>query len=179
MIVRSALRRFAVRAVIMLLAPSGLWICHADGLQTLEAAFVAGKPILNVRVRYEDVDQVPLAVDAVALTLRARAGFETASAWGTSLLAEGNFLVPLIDDYRADNAVPADTKYPVVPDARSHYLNRLQLTNTSLPGTQITVDHSGRLQRICADADWHCEGHAQVLGAVGVRLVEMCHDRRR
>ncbi len=38
------------------------------------------KPLLDVRLRYEYVDQVPLARDANAVTVRTRAGFETGEA---------------------------------------------------------------------------------------------------
>lgn len=145
------------RAATALLAASVPWVCPAQGLQALEQAVTSGTPILNVRARYEDVGQVPLAADAVALTLRARVGIETAAVWDTSLLVEGNFLVPLIDNYRVDNAVPANARYPLVPDPRDHQLNRLQLTNTSLPGTRITL---GRQvidlddQRFVGDVGW-------------------------
>ena len=41
-----------------------------------------------------------------ALTLRLRLGFETGKAWNTSLLVEGEAVMPLQDDYRPDPAVP-------------------------------------------------------------------------
>jgi hypothetical protein len=96
-------------------------------------------PIVDLRLRYEHVDQVPLAEDAEALTLRARLGLQTPELWDTSLLAEGNFLLPLEDRYRPDNSVAYHTQYPVVADPRDHELHRLALRNTSLPRTTITL----------------------------------------
>lgn len=110
-------------------------------------ALSEAKPLADVRLRSERVDQDPLAEDADAVTLRARLGFETGKAWETSLLAEGEFVWPLKTDYRPDNAVLTKTTFPVVADPESYEVNRLQLTNTSLPMTTITL---GR-QRILLD----------------------------
>ena len=52
---------------------------HADGLDPVKGAFGEIKPIIDTRLRMEEVDQDPLAEDASALTLRARLGFETFS----------------------------------------------------------------------------------------------------
>jgi hypothetical protein len=121
-------------------------------------------PIAELRMRYEDVGQVPLAEDAQALTLRARLGVETPKLWDTSLLAEGNFLLPLEDHYRPDNAVVYHTQFPVVADPRDHELNRLALRNTSLPRTTITL---GR-QRIELDDQ-------RFVGSVGWRQNEQTY----
>src|SRR6266849_3967691 len=144
---RFSLNNRAATALLALLVLSNIPRAWSDGLRPLTDAAAASKPIVDVRLRYEDVEQVPLPIDAVALTLRARLGVETGNAWGTALLVEGNFLTPLIADYRKDNAVAVNTKYPVVADPRDHAINRLQLTNTSLPETAITL---GR-QRINLD----------------------------
>ena len=81
-----------------------------------------------------------LANDANATTLRARLGFETGKAWNTSLLVEGEAVVPLEDDYRPDPSVPDDGR-PIrwSPDPESYEVNRFQLVNTSLPGTTLTL----------------------------------------
>ena len=73
-----------------------------------------------------------MAEDAEAITLRARLGFETGKAWNTSLLAEGDLLWPLETHY--NSTVNGKTAYPVVADAETYEINRLQLTNTSLAG---------------------------------------------
>jgi len=103
------------------------------------------KPLVDVRLRSESVDQTGMANEADALTLRARLGLETGKVWGTSLLAEGVALWPLEDRY--NSTVNGKTSYPTVADPERYGINRLQLANTSLPGTTLIV---GR-QRINLD----------------------------
>jgi hypothetical protein len=56
-------------------------------------------PILDIRSRLEDVDQDGIARRAAAMTLRARAGFESGKTLGTTLLVEGELVAPLTDSY--------------------------------------------------------------------------------
>ncbi len=126
------------------------------------------KPIVDMRLRYETVDQVPLADDAEALVIRTRLGVETGRAWNTSLLVEGEFVGALIDDYREDPAVPVNTTFPVVPDPEAAELNRFQFTNISIPNTTITL---GR-QRINIDDQ-------RFIGNVGWRMNEQTFDALR
>jgi hypothetical protein len=120
---------------------------RADGMSPIVGAFGETKPILDMRLRAETVDQDGIANDAHATTLRLRAGFETGKAWNTALLIEGEGVMPIGKSYRPDPMIPEMTAYPVVADAESYEINRFQLTNTSLPGTTITL---GR-QRIALD----------------------------
>jgi hypothetical protein len=120
---------------------------YADGLDPVKGAFGETKYIFDSRLRMEDVDQDPLPEDASALTLRLRLGFETGKAWNTALLVEGEAVIPLQDDYRPDPAVPEMIAYPVVADDEAYEVNRFKFTNTSLPGTTLTL---GR-QRILLD----------------------------
>ncbi|MEO8064107.1 MAG: alginate export family protein [Pseudomonadota bacterium] len=141
---------------------------QADGLDPVWGAFGEGKPIFDVRLRVEDVDQDPIVNDAHATTLRARLGFETGKAWNIALLIEGEAVVPLESDYRPDPAVATMTTYPVVPDPESYEINRFQFVNTSLPGTTITL---GR-QRIALDDQ-------RFVGPVGWRQNEQTFDALR
>ena len=120
---------------------------HADGLSPIAGAFGETKPIFDLRLRSETVDQAPLADDSHATTLRLRAGFETGKAWNTALLIEGEGVLPIQTNYRPDPTIPEMTTHPVIADAENYEINRFQLTNTSLPGTTITL---GR-QRIALD----------------------------
>jgi hypothetical protein len=126
------------------------------------------KPIIDIRARAEYVDQKGLVDDANAGTIRARLGFETGKAWSTALLAEGTFLTPWVDDYRNDTSVALNTTRPVVADPENYALNRLQLANTSLPDTTITL---GR-QRINLDDQ-------RFVGNVGWRMNEQTYDALR
>jgi hypothetical protein len=124
------------------------------------------KPIIDTRLRFEDVDQDPMAEEAEALTLRARLGFETGKAWETALLVEGEFVWPLTSDY--NSTTNGNTAYPVVADPESYEVNRLQLVNTTLPQTTITL---GR-QRILLDDQ-------RFVGNVGWRQNEQTFDALR
>lgn len=160
--------------MIMRRSLAGLALClaatatHADGLDPVWGAFGEAKPIADIRLRVENVDQDGIANDAHATTIRARLGFETGKAWNTALLVEGDGVVPLENDYRPDPAVATMTTYPVVADPESYEVNRFQLTNTSLPGTTITL---GR-QRIALDDQ-------RFVGPVGWRQNEQTFDALR
>src|SRR5678816_3017366 len=90
--------------------------CAQDAASLLDS-FKDWKPIIDARMRAEHVDQTPFAEDADAVTLRLRAGLESGKAWNTTLLAEGEFVTPLRDDYRPDPARPTHTTFPVVADS--------------------------------------------------------------
>jgi hypothetical protein len=139
---------------------------QAAGLAPIAGAIGESKMLADLRLRSEMVDQEPLAEDASALTLRGRLGFETGKAWNTSLLAEGDFLWPLMTDY--NSTTNGHTAYPVVPDPEAYELNRLQLVNTSILNTTITL---GR-QRIALDDH-------RFVGNVGWRQNEQTFDALR
>jgi len=138
---------------------------HAEGFPVI-GAIRESKPIIDLRLRSESVDQAGMAEDADALTLRARLGFETGKAWDTSFLAEGDFLTPFDSHY--NSTVNGKTAYPVVADAETYELNRIQLTNTSIADTTITF---GR-QRINLDDQ-------RFVGNVGWRQNEQTYDGLR
>lgn len=140
----------------------------ADDADTFKTAMAETKPIFDLRLRAENVDQDGIANDAHATTLRARLGFETGKAWNTSLLVEGEGILPIQDDYRPDPMIATMTTYPVVADAEGYEVNRFQLTNTSLPGTTLTL---GR-QRIALDDQ-------RFVGPVGWRQNEQTFDALR
>lgn len=132
----------------------------------LTAALKSAKPILDMRLRYETVEQDGLPQTAEALTYRLRAGFETGKAYDTTFLIEFEHVSDLIDDY--NSTLNRKVAYPVVPDPQATELNRLQLKNTSLPDTTITF---GR-QRIILD-------DARLIGNVGWRQNEQTFDALR
>ncbi len=139
---------------------------QADGFDPLVGAIGETKWLADARLRFESVDQEPLVEEASAMTLRARLGFETGKAWGTALLVEGDAIWPLITDY--NSTTNGKTLYPVVADPEGYELNRLQLTNTSIIDTTITL---GR-QRIVLDDH-------RFVGNVGWRQNEQTFDALR
>jgi hypothetical protein len=140
---------------------------RAEGvLDPLKGAIGETKPIVDARMRLETVDQVPFTDAANSVTMRLRLGFETGKAWGTSLLVEGEAVVPLLDDY--NSTTNGNTGFPVVADPESYELNRLQLVNTLLPDTTVTL---GR-QRVILDDH-------RFVGNVGWRQNEQTFDAVR
>jgi hypothetical protein len=139
---------------------------HADSVGHMTAAITEAKPILDLRLRSESVSQDGVAERAEALTLRGRVGVESGKVWSSALLAEGEFLWPWVSRY--DSTVNANRRYPIVADPEDHKLNRLQLTNTTLPGTTLVV---GR-QRIVLDDQ-------RFLANVGWRQHEQTYDALR
>ena len=156
--------RMKMGMVVLALGLAGQALAEESFSQAIKAT----KPIIDTRLRTEDVDQPPLADDANAIPLRARLGFETGKVWGTSLLVEGEAVVPLDTDYREDPLIPENVTYPVVADPESYEFNRVQLVNTSLPGTTLTL---GR-QRILLDDQ-------RFVGNVGWRQNEQTFDAFR
>jgi hypothetical protein len=144
----------------------GSTVQAADGSGDFASAVRATKPIIDTRLRYETVDQDLLPEDAEALTFRARFGFETGKFLQTSLLAEAELLTPLEEHY--NDTINGKTRYPTVADAENYELNRLQLQNSSLPGTTVTL---GR-QRILLDDQ-------RFVGNVGWRQNEQTFDALR
>jgi hypothetical protein len=126
------------------------------------------KPIVEARLRWENVDQG--ALDADAVTLRMRAGAE-ARLGSLSLLAEGEGTVAPVNDYNAF-PFPIDDRqrrpeYAVVADPQNMELNRLQLQYKSKTVT-ATV---GRQRINLDDQRW--------VGSVGWRQNEQTFDAAR
>jgi hypothetical protein len=118
---------------------------NAEEVNTAAKALPAIKPLADLRLRSESVDQEGLPENASALTLRGRLGFETREARGFKLLAEAELLWPLQDDY--NDTINGKTQFPVVSDPEAYEVNRLQIANNSIPDTTVVL---GR-QRISYD----------------------------
>jgi hypothetical protein len=156
------------RAGCTALAALAIWAsgAQAEGFGPIGGALGETRALLDLRLRSESVKQEPFAEDGSALTLRARIGFETGKAWSTALLAEGDFIWPLVGHY--NSTTNGNTAYPVVADPEGYELNRLQLTNTSIVDTTLTL---GR-QRIALDDH-------RFVGNVGWRQNEQTYDGLR
>ena len=132
-----------------------------DGLQV--------KPLIDARLRYENVDQP--ALDADGLTFRLRAGAE-AKLGHFSLLAEAEGTAALVDDYNAfPFALPGEDQWrpdhSVIADPMNIELNRLQLQYKA-DKTTLTF---GRQRINLDDQRW--------VGSVGWRQNEQTFDAIR
>lgn len=123
-------------------------------------------PNLDLRLRYETVDQDNALETADAVTVRARAGFEVAKD-GFSFLAEAEGTLAIVTDY--NDTIPGNgiEPYSVVADPDNIELNRLQIAY-SKGGNSLTL---GR-QRINHDGQ-------RFVGAVGWRQNEQTFDAVR
>jgi hypothetical protein len=141
-------RRHPVRAFAWAAMASSTFGAHtvvAADTDSVSGALRASKPLIDLRLRSEHVDQDGVREEADAVTLRARLGFETGKFQHTSFVAEGEALWPWRSDY--NSTTNGHTAFPIVNDPESYEINRLQLANTSLPDTTVVV---GR-QRVTLD----------------------------
>jgi hypothetical protein len=140
---------------------------EAQGAETLEQAFREADFIIDLRARYEEVEQGGIAETAEAFTSRLRLGFQTAPVKSTAVLAEAVWLEDLVDDY--NSTTNGQTQFPVVADpADFTAINRFAIINKSLDNTTLTF---GR-QRIVLD-------DARFVGNVGWRQHEQTFDALR
>ena len=129
------------------------------------AAGIAVKPSLDVRLRWENVDQDGIAKEANALTLRARPGLEFSKGdWRVLTEVEGT-IAPGNNYF---NGLNGKTQYPLVADPKNVELNRFQIQYKGIKKTTFTV---GR-QRINIEDQ-------RFVGSVGWRQNEQTFDAAR
>jgi hypothetical protein len=97
------------------------------GQTTLRDAIASGRPIVDVRLRFEHVDQSDKPKDAVATTIRARLGYQTGQFHGFTGLAEFD-VVEHLGPRRFHDSINGSADYPTIPDPDMTVLNRLQLS---------------------------------------------------
>lgn len=139
------------------LSATALLAClHAQAdARSFDQAMSATRPIVDLRLRSENVEQTGIARDANAVTLRGRFGFETGKLWNTQLLAEAELVMPL--DAHYNSTVNGKTQFPVVADPEDYAINRLQLTNTSIADTTLVLGRQRLViddQRFFGNSGW-------------------------
>lgn len=136
----------------------------ADGVDSPSKALSSGMPNLDVRLRYEEVQQQNID-DAEAFTVRARLGYTTAKWYDFDSQLEGSFVAHLGDDnYNSTSNNKASNA--IVPDPDLDRLNQAWLRYSGLPlQTSIKL---GR-QRILYD-------NQRFVGNVGWRQTEQTYD---
>jgi len=127
------------------------------------SALEAGKPVLDVRLRAETVDQTPKSDKATAITARTRVGYKSGDYLGLKGYFEFENIAALIDDY--NSTANGKTKFPVVADPEGSEVNQAFLTYTGVNGLLLKA---GR-QRIILD-------NARFVGNVGWRQNEQTFD---
>jgi len=138
----------------------------ARAAETLGAAFREGDVIVDLRARYESVEQGGFASEADALTNRVRMGFQTAPLGGTAFLAEGVIVDDIVDDY--NSTTNGQTQYPVVADPTDFSaINRFAVINKSLDRTTLTFGRQRMIhddQRFVGNVGWR--QHEQTFDAL-------------
>ncbi len=123
------------------------------------------KPLLDARLRFENVDQVGTIDNADALTLRLRSGLE-AKKGSFTVLVEAEGTLALSEKY--NSGLNGKTNFPIVADPQNIELNRAHIQFTGIPKTVLTL---GR-QRINLDDQ-------RFVGSVGWRQNEQTFDAVR
>jgi hypothetical protein len=132
--------------------------------QSLEDAFFGGTPWLNVRYRYESVDQDGFAEDAEAHTVRTRLGYETGAFMGFTLGAEVENIVP-IGGENFNDTLNGKTQFPTVADPETTEINQAYIRYLDLPQTTLTL---GRQRVVLDNHRW--------VGDVGFRQNQQTFD---
>ncbi len=131
--------------------------------ETFSSLFTDAKPILDVRYRYEHVDQDNTLEHANAQTLRTRVGIQTGKWYGLSALVEADN-VSRLGDAAYNSTRNGQTDYSVVADPDGSEINQALLRYNHELGSAI----AGR-QRINLD-------NQRFVGGVGWRQNEQTYD---
>jgi len=133
----------------------------------LYQAFQNGTPSVDIRTRYEHVDQDNNLKEADGITFRARAGYAMAIEDFKGFVEVEHTATPL-DDFNSGPGGNGKTEFSVIADPGITELNRATLQYDGLPDTVITL---GR-QRIKLD-------NVRFVGNVGWRQNEQTFDAVR
>jgi hypothetical protein len=129
-------------------------------------AIAAGRPVIDLRARYENVEDNSKAVrTGEAGTVRARLGYETGAWNGLSIQADFDQLWLLGGDYNSTRN--GMTALPVIADPAMTALNRLQLTYASDFDTKFVLGRQRLLignQRFIGNSGWR--QHEQTFDAL-------------
>ncbi len=159
---RNTLGLLSAAAVLITSAPFAL----ADEAASLGDAITSGKAGVNVRARYENVDQDNISEKADALTARLRLNYQTGQWNGLSGFAEYDHVFHMLDDFNSGAGTsPNRGQYPVVADPEGSDLNQLYFDYTP---TEDFKARAGR-QRILLD-------NQRFVGGVGWRQNEQTYD---
>ena len=102
------------------------------------AAIKAGKPIIDVRYRFEWKDQQGFAENAYANTIRTRLGYETGEFHHLKFLVEFENVATIGDDH-FNSTTNGRAQFPTIADPDATEINRAQATFTGIEKTPITI----------------------------------------
>ena len=145
------------------------WMLHVSPARADVGDWLAqGKPIIDLRARYETVDDKDKAFSAQAPTLRLRLGYESSPWHGLALAFDFDEVVDLWST-GYNSTRNGKTAYPTIADPQMLVVNRLQLSYATDFDTTIVVGRQ-RLQfgdqRFIGNSGWR--QHEQTFDAVTV-----------
>ena len=155
-------KMFIYLLLVGVFLPASAGTAHAA--DTLPEALTTGKVSLQLRYRYEGVDQEGFAEKAYASTLRTQLGYTTGDWHGLDGLLQFED-VHVIGNERYNSTINGLTQYPVVADPASTEINQAYLSYKGLPDTTLKY---GR-QVIIYD-------NHRFIGNVGWRQNEQTYD---
>ncbi|HFD92709.1 MAG TPA: hypothetical protein ENJ22_05415 [Gammaproteobacteria bacterium] len=135
---------------------------------SLDEALTGGTASLDIRMRYENVDQDNALDSADALTVRTRLGYMTGDYRALSAFVEMENTTALIEDYNSGPGGNGKSDYAIVADPELTEVNQAFL---KFSGVTDTLAKLGR-QRIIHD-------NARFVGNVGWRQNEQTYDAFR
>lgn len=161
--------RFATKTVLAsAISTALLAVAMPTQAQSFTEFAKEGDVIAELRVRGENVQEDNDKDDAMAMTARARIGYETASMAGFKVLAEYDQLIVLQDEYESLSSTgPNKDNTSVIADGKGGDFNRAQISYTHDMAKAVL----GR-QRIILD-------NARFIGNVGWRQNEQTFDAAR
>ncbi|MBV1933804.1 MAG: hypothetical protein KUG59_03880, partial [Parvibaculaceae bacterium] len=153
-----------VASLVMLMSTSALVPAMAQD-DDLAKALTEGDISLDVRYRYETVEQDGFANDATASTLRTKLGYKTGSFYGFAGLVEIENVAEIGNDDDYNSTTNGNGAYPVVADPSGTEINQAALFYTGFDNTTLI----GGRQKIQFD-------NQRFVGAVGFRQNDQTFD---
>jgi len=139
--------RYPIKACV--LAISALFISApiwaAEGVAqaaSLKEAITEGKPTINFKFRYENVNQEGTLDTAEAFTLRSLIGWKTKPFHDISVAAEVYGLSPLNDDYndlKKGSPIASRKKYSAIADPEDYDFHQLYVEWTGIPNSSVKL----------------------------------------
>jgi len=151
-------------AAVLSMLLYGVMASPASAGDNITDALTKGKVSLDLRYRYETVDQANALQDAKASTLRTALGYTTGTFYDFGAMLEfENVAVVGAESY--NSTVNGETQYSTVVDPKGSEVNQGYLSYAGLSGTALQL---GRQKLILDNARW--------VGNVGWRQNEQTFD---
>lgn len=156
--------RTILASLVALMSTSALVSARAQA-DDLAKALTEGDVSLDVRYRYEAVDQDGFSQDASASTLRTKLAYKTGIFYGFAGLVEIENVAEIGSDDDYNSTTNGNGAYPIVADPSGTEINQAALFYTGFDGTTLI----GGRQKIVLD-------NQRFVGAVGFRQNDQTFD---